>query len=70
MATLNLVGQANRAQAIEVQFNFLKNLLEERRPFFERAGEKRPEWLESADDPIMILAKDMHEYLKTFFGET
>lgn len=69
MATLNLIGQANRAQAIEIQFNFLKDLLEERRSFFERAGEKQTKWLKSMDDPVMILAKDMYEYLRAFFGE-
>ena len=70
MAKLELTGQAHRAQAVEVQFNFLKESLEQRRSFFERMEEneeKKKAWMESEDDPVLFLAKNMYEYLKAYF---
>lgn len=71
MADLNLTGQANSANQIQQRINLLRNLMDQRKPFWDRMDiEKKRQWIRSGKDPIMTLAWEVYKYLRNnFFGE-
>ena len=71
MATLNLTDQVTNASQIQTEINFLKTLLNQRKPFWDRMSiEKKRIWIKSNKDPVMTLAWEVFKYLKNnFFRE-
>ena len=70
MATLNLSGQNLERADIAPKLLRLKNLMEQRKPLWQKASyDKRKKWVQSDKDPIMGIAWDVYKYLRdNFFG--
>ena len=71
MAELNLTDQLAEKDAIQPKVNKLSQLMNQRKPFWDKASlEQRKKWVTSDKDPIMSLAWLIYKYLNdNFFGE-
>ncbi len=68
MPNLNLTGQTTAGTAIQTRIVQLKNLLDQRKPFWDRMpNEKKKAWVKSEKDPVMNLAWDVFKYLNNNF---
>ena len=70
MATIELTNQKTLETQIKPMMTALQNALGDRLDIWRKIPlEKKKAWLESGEDPILTLAKDLYIYLdSTFFG--
>ncbi|GAG85791.1 unnamed protein product [marine sediment metagenome] len=70
MTILDLSNQAANATAINPKIVALKNLMDLRKPIWDKLPvEKKKKWIKSGKDPIMTLAWQIFKYLRNNFFE-